>query len=141
MPDWRTSSRLNSINWVYLHLHKTTISPLASAYVMLFIHYAQLRGTQEINGTNAYSVLASPRGPGTEAMVISASWFSRTGDGDGTLNLRGVATVLALASFLRRNISTGGEVQFLIDLQVIPCGRRTLFLLLVTGIWTVCTPG
>jgi GPI-anchor transamidase subunit GAA1 len=35
-------------------------------------------------------------------MVISASWLSRTGDGDGTLNLRGVSTVLALANFLKR---------------------------------------
>ena len=37
-------------------------------------------------------------------MVISASWLSRTGDGDGTLNLRGVSTVLALAAFLRRKL-------------------------------------
>lgn len=57
---------------------------------------------QNINGTNAYAILRSPRNPGTEAMVISASWLSRTGDGDGTLNLRGVSTVLALAAFLKR---------------------------------------
>ena len=37
-------------------------------------------------------------------MVISASWLSRTGDGDGTFNLRGVSTVLALAAFLKRKI-------------------------------------
>ena len=37
-------------------------------------------------------------------MVISASWLSRTGDGDGTLNLRGVSTVLALAAFLKRKL-------------------------------------
>jgi len=35
-------------------------------------------------------------------MVISASWFSRTGNGNGNLNLRGVSTVLALAAFLKR---------------------------------------
>jgi glycosylphosphatidylinositol transamidase len=34
-------------------------------------------------------------------MVISASWLSRTGEGNGTLNLRGVSTVLALARFLK----------------------------------------
>lgn len=37
-------------------------------------------------------------------MVISASWLSRTGDGDGTLNLRGVSTVLGLAAFLKRKL-------------------------------------
>ncbi|KAH9952052.1 Gaa1-domain-containing protein [Amylocystis lapponica] len=53
------------------------------------------------NGTNSYAVFSSPRASGTEAMVISASWLSRTGDGDGTLNLRGVSTVLSLAAFLK----------------------------------------
>jgi glycosylphosphatidylinositol transamidase len=56
---------------------------------------------QKLGGTNAYAVLSSPRTSGTEAMVISASWISRIGEGDGTLNLRGVATVLALANFLK----------------------------------------
>ncbi|OCH88182.1 Gaa1-domain-containing protein [Obba rivulosa] len=53
------------------------------------------------NGTNAYAVRSSPRASGAEAMVISASWISRTGEGDGTLNLRGVSSVLALANFLK----------------------------------------
>ena len=57
---------------------------------------------QNINGTNAYAILRSPRNPGTEAMVISASWLSSAKDGDGALNLRGVSTVLALAAFLKR---------------------------------------
>lgn len=55
-----------------------------------------------MRGVNAYAVLSSPRAAGNEAMVISASWLSRTGEGDGTLNLRGVATVLALARYLKR---------------------------------------
>lgn len=46
-------------------------------------------------------MFSSPRASGTEAMVISASWLSRTGEGDGTLNLRGVSTVLSLAWFLK----------------------------------------
>jgi glycosylphosphatidylinositol transamidase len=57
---------------------------------------------QQVNGTNAYAVLASPRHSGTEAMVISASWISRIGEEDGTINIRGAATVLALANFLKR---------------------------------------
>ncbi|KAF9469193.1 Gaa1-domain-containing protein [Collybia nuda] len=64
-------------------------------------NYAFSTGNTITNGTNVYGIIASPRAPGTEAMVISASWLSRTGDGDGTLNLRGVSTVLALAGFLK----------------------------------------
>lgn len=60
--------------------------------------------TQVVTGTNTYAINYSPRTSGTEAMVISASWLSRTGEGDGTLNLRGVSTVLALAGFLKREL-------------------------------------
>ena len=58
-------------------------------------------------------------------MVISASWLSRTGDGDGTLNLRGVSTVLALAAFLRRKL-----LCFIKDVpfQVFPPAYRLLIL-------------
>lgn len=52
-------------------------------------------------GVNTYALLAAPRTPGAEAIIISASWQSRTGEGDGTLNLRGVATILSMASFVR----------------------------------------
>ncbi len=57
--------------------------------------------TKTINGTNAYAVLESPRASGTEAVLLSASWRSMTGEGEGTLNLRGVATILALAGYLK----------------------------------------
>lgn len=46
---------------------------------------------------NAYAVLSSPRASGTEAIVVSASRRSQT----GAPNLRGVATVLALAAYLK----------------------------------------
>jgi len=58
-----------------------------------------------MKGTNAYAIISSPRASGTEAMLISASWLSRTGEGDGTLNLRGVSTALALAGFLKRSFA------------------------------------
>ncbi|KAG6860931.1 hypothetical protein C0995_005886 [Termitomyces sp. Mi166 len=67
-----------------------------------FQNYAFDASTGPMKGTNAYGVLVSPRASGSEAMVISASWLSRIGEGDGSLNLRGVATLLALASFLKR---------------------------------------
>ena len=58
---------------------------------------------------NAYAVLSSPRTSGNEAIVISASWLSRIdeattsspGRSGETINIRGVATVMALAKFLR----------------------------------------
>ena len=59
------------------------------------------RAAKTINGTNAYAVLESPRASGTEAILLSASWLSMAGEADGTLNLRGVATVLALAGYLK----------------------------------------
>ncbi|KAJ7063467.1 Gaa1-like protein [Mycena amicta] len=66
-----------------------------------------------IEGTNAYAILSSPRTSGTEAMVISASWVSRIGD--GTLNLRGVSTVLALANFLKRYSLWAKDIIFIIS--------------------------
>ena len=65
--------------------------------------YSTTRSTvaKDIVGTNAYAVLASPRGPRNEAIIIGASWLSRTGEGNGIVNLRGISTVLALARFLR----------------------------------------
>ncbi|KAJ8078974.1 Glycosyl phosphatidyl inositol protein transamidase complex subunit [Marasmius tenuissimus] len=56
----------------------------------------------DVNGTNVYAILSSPRASGVEAMVISASWISRAGEGSGQTNLRGVATVMALAKFLKQ---------------------------------------
>ncbi|KAF5357896.1 hypothetical protein D9756_001418 [Leucocoprinus leucothites] len=70
---------------------------------------------RNIAGTNTYAVLASPRGPRSEAIVISASWLSRTGEGDGTLNLRGVSTVLALARFLRNYSLWAKDLIFVIS--------------------------
>ncbi|KAJ3574830.1 hypothetical protein NP233_g1495 [Leucocoprinus birnbaumii] len=70
---------------------------------------------KNIAGTNAYGVLASPRGPRNEAIVISASWLSRTGEGDGTLNLRGVSTVLALARFLKNYSLWAKDLVFVVS--------------------------
>lgn len=51
--------------------------------------------------------MSSPRTPGAEAIVISASWLSRFDDGNGIINIRGVSTVLALADFLKRRFLSG----------------------------------
>lgn len=67
------------------------------------------------SGTNAYAVLSSPRTSGAEAMLISASVISRTGEGDGTPNLRGISTVLALASFLKKYSLWAKDIIFVIS--------------------------
>jgi len=61
--------------------------------------YSLRTSLQTHNGTNAYAIFSSPRGSGAEATLITASWKSR--DGEDSLNLRGVSTVLSLAAFLR----------------------------------------
>ncbi|KAI8998654.1 Gaa1-domain-containing protein [Trametes punicea] len=70
---------------------------------------------ESINGTNAYAVLQAPRASGTEAIVISASWISRTGEGDGTLNLRGVSTLLALAKYLKKYSLWAKDLVFVVS--------------------------
>lgn len=51
---------------------------------------------------NAYAIYSAPRTSGNEAIVLCASWKSLKWDEDGSLNLRGVATILALAGYLNR---------------------------------------
>ncbi|KAF8609985.1 Gaa1-domain-containing protein [Ceratobasidium sp. AG-I] len=58
--------------------------------------------TGDMQGANAYAIYAAPRTSGNEAIVLSASWKSLKWDEDGSLNLRGVATILALAGYLKR---------------------------------------
>ncbi|TFK76331.1 Gaa1-domain-containing protein [Pluteus cervinus] len=76
-------------------------------------HFSASSG--DIQGSNAFAILSSPRVSGTEAMVISASWLSRTGDGEGQLNLRGVATVLSLAGYLNRYAHWSKDLIFIIN--------------------------
>ncbi|KAG9126667.1 Glycosyl phosphatidyl inositol protein transamidase complex subunit [Ceratobasidium sp. 392] len=58
--------------------------------------------TGDTEGANAYAIYSAPRTSGSEAIVLSASWKSLKWDEDGSLNLRGVATILALAGYLKR---------------------------------------
>ncbi|KAK7054720.1 Glycosyl phosphatidyl inositol protein transamidase complex subunit [Paramarasmius palmivorus] len=69
----------------------------------------------DIEGTNTYAILSSPRASGTEAMVISASWISRMEEGSGHLNLRGVATVIALAKFLKQHSLWAKDLIFVLS--------------------------
>ena len=97
-------SASSSKNCGYPLLSKTIPFTQEVAYVLTTFSHKNwvCNSRQPISGSNVYAVLSSPRYSGAESTVISASWLSRTGDGDGTLNLRGVATVLSLAAFLNR---------------------------------------
>ncbi|KAH9173624.1 Gaa1-domain-containing protein [Lactarius sanguifluus] len=64
-----------------------------------------------LNGTNAYAVFSAPRTSGTEAVVISASWKSLTGG----YNLRGVSTVLSLATFMTHYSHWSKDIIFVIS--------------------------
>jgi len=64
-----------------------------------------------LDGVNAYAVFSAPRTSGIEAMVISASWKSLTGED----NVRGVATVLSLAAFLKQYSHWSRDIIFVIS--------------------------
>ncbi|CAE6449086.1 unnamed protein product [Rhizoctonia solani] len=71
--------------------------------------------TGDIEGVNAYSIYTAPRSSGSEAIVLSASWKSLKWDEDGSLNLRGVATILALAGYLKRYTLWAKDIIFVIN--------------------------
>ncbi|KZS91133.1 Gaa1-like protein [Sistotremastrum niveocremeum HHB9708] len=87
----RNASKAERADFVRTELLKMGISSEVQPYTFAL-------STEVLTGQNAYGVLSAPRSSGTEAIVISASWISQR-DGIETLNLRGVATILALAKF------------------------------------------
>lgn len=66
--------------------------------------FTSMASSQSIsNGTNVHAILHAPRTDGAEALVLMASWLTRRPGSDvrgGDVNVRGVASVLALAEFL-----------------------------------------
>ncbi|KAH9821344.1 Gaa1-like protein [Melampsora americana] len=59
--------------------------------------------TSIANGTNVHATLHAPRTDGAETLVLMASWLTRKPGSDvkgGDVNVRGVASVLALADYL-----------------------------------------
>ncbi|PLW07375.1 hypothetical protein PCANC_26155 [Puccinia coronata f. sp. avenae] len=60
-------------------------------------------GSTISNGTNVHAILHAPRSDGSESLLLMASWLSRRPASDirgGDVNVRGVASVLALAEYL-----------------------------------------
>ena len=60
--------------------------------------YSYQSSGRSYTGENVYSILHAPRGDATEAIVLCAGWKNVAGD----LNKSGVALVLTLARYLKR---------------------------------------
>ncbi|KAG0143144.1 hypothetical protein CROQUDRAFT_66493 [Cronartium quercuum f. sp. fusiforme G11] len=71
-----------------------------------------------LNGTNVHAILQAPRTDGTESLVLMASWLSRKPKSDskgGDLNVRGIASILALANYLTTLNLWSKDIIFLIS--------------------------
>ncbi|SCV72987.1 BQ2448_6912 [Microbotryum intermedium] len=71
-----------------------------------------------LQGTNVYSILQAPKTDGAESLVLGASWLSRAyheGTKKRRVNIRGVASTLALANFFKKYSIWSKDIIFLIS--------------------------
>ncbi|KAG2203760.1 hypothetical protein INT47_012693, partial [Mucor saturninus] len=61
-------------------------------------------------GVNAFAINRAPRSDGKEALILSASWMSRTGE----YNTNGIASLLSLAKLFKRNVYWAKDVILLV---------------------------
>ncbi|KAI8876384.1 Gaa1-domain-containing protein [Backusella circina FSU 941] len=61
-------------------------------------------------GANVFAINRAPRSDGKEALVLSASWKSRTGE----FNTNGIAALLSLAKLFKRNVYWAKDVILLV---------------------------
>ncbi|ORE06410.1 hypothetical protein BCV72DRAFT_250068 [Rhizopus microsporus var. microsporus] len=64
-------------------------------------------------GTNIFAIHKAPRSDGKEALILSASWISRTGE----FNTNGIAALLSLARLFKRNVYWAKDIILLITDQ------------------------
>ncbi|KAG1174609.1 hypothetical protein G6F70_006567 [Rhizopus microsporus] len=64
-------------------------------------------------GTNIFAIHKAPRSDGKEALILSASWISRTGE----FNTNGIAALLSLAKLFKRNVYWAKDIILLITDQ------------------------
>ncbi|KAN0076921.1 Gaa1-like, GPI transamidase component domain containing protein [Tylopilus felleus] len=74
--------------------------------------YTFMTSSGNVSGMNAFAIMNSPRASGSEAIVVSASYLSEAGK--EPYNLRGIATVLALAGFLKNYSLWAKDIIFVI---------------------------
>ncbi|KAM0785986.1 hypothetical protein ACM66B_006804 [Microbotryomycetes sp. NB124-2] len=72
---------------------------------------------QTLSGTNTYAIYQAPKTDGVESLVLCASWLSREVDALGRrrINVRGVATVLAMANYLKKSSYWSKDIVFLLS--------------------------
>ncbi|GAA98914.1 uncharacterized protein L969DRAFT_88961 [Mixia osmundae IAM 14324] len=73
--------------------------------------YSYDAGNRSVAGTNAWAVYHAPKTDGSEAIVLVASWKSR----NGQVNVRGIATLLALSRYLTKFSLWSKDIIFLIS--------------------------
>ncbi|CEP13311.1 hypothetical protein [Parasitella parasitica] len=74
------------------------------------IQHFQVRGREPKKGVNAFAINRAPRSDGKEALILSASWKSRTGE----YNTNGIASLLSLARLFKRNVYWAKDVILLV---------------------------
>ncbi|KAG1085899.1 hypothetical protein G6F42_021204 [Rhizopus arrhizus] len=74
------------------------------------IQHFEVKGREPKQGVNAFAINRAPRSDGKEALVLSASWKSRTGE----YNTNGIASLLSLAKLFKRNVYWAKDVILLV---------------------------
>ncbi|GAA5930593.1 GPI-anchor transamidase subunit GAA1 [Sporobolomyces koalae] len=107
-PDVSTEQRTKNLQAAF---EKLGYMPARQSYSF------SLAVNSTVNGINSYAILPAPKTDGAEALVLSASWWSRARDENGQrrVNTRGVATVLALANYFKKNAMWSKDIIFLIS--------------------------
>ncbi|KAF1799968.1 Gaa1-like protein [Mucor lusitanicus] len=74
------------------------------------IQHFEVKGREPKKGVNAFAINRAPRSDGKEALILSASWKSRTGE----YNTNGIASLLSLAKLFKRNVYWAKDVILLV---------------------------
>ncbi|KAI9361384.1 Gaa1-like protein [Pilaira anomala] len=80
-----------------------------TGFVSALQHFV-IDGKTPKKGVNAFAINRAPRSDGKEALILSASWKSRTGQ----YNTNGIAALLSLAKLFKRNVYWAKDVILLV---------------------------
>ncbi|KAI7901964.1 Gaa1-like protein [Cokeromyces recurvatus] len=80
-----------------------------TGFVSAVQHFV-IDGKEPKMGVNAFAINKAPRSDGKEALILSASWKSRTGE----YNTNGIASLLSLAKLFKRNVYWSKDVILLV---------------------------
>ncbi|KAI8357897.1 Gaa1-like protein [Choanephora cucurbitarum] len=69
-----------------------------------------IQDLESVKGVNTYAINRAPRSDGKEALILSASWTSRTGE----YNTNGIAALLSLAKLFKRHVYWAKDIILLV---------------------------